>query len=102
MAQTGQKQLLVWHEKTHTWLIITKLGTGTGTGVSFMVYQPGSMIWLSQKIFPTSRGDGEFPKGSLPISKEVNRKKSEVEGACLAPASGYGQHFTKINYLYTF
>ncbi|XP_048147298.1 neuronal regeneration-related protein isoform X3 [Corvus hawaiiensis] len=65
-----------------------------------MIYQPSSMIWLSQKIFPTSRGDGEFPKGNLPISKEVNRKKSEVER--LAPASGYGQHFTKINYLYAF
>uniref|UniRef100_U3K7Y1 Uncharacterized protein n=1 Tax=Ficedula albicollis TaxID=59894 RepID=U3K7Y1_FICAL len=42
------------------------------------------------------------PQGNLPISKEVNRKKSEEEGACLAPASGYGQHFTKINYLYSF
>ncbi|NXH62937.1 NREP protein, partial [Rhabdornis inornatus] len=65
------------------------------------VYQPGSMIWVSQKIFPTSHGVGGFPKGNLPISKEVNRKKSEEEGACLAPASGYGQHFTKINYLYS-
>lgn len=35
----GQKQLLVWHEKSHTWLIITKPGTGTGIGVSFMVSQ---------------------------------------------------------------
>lgn len=42
------------------------------------------------------------PQGNLPISKEVNRKKSEAEGARLAPASGYGQHFTKINYLYSF
>uniref|UniRef100_A0A8D2QVU3 Protein p311 n=1 Tax=Zosterops lateralis melanops TaxID=1220523 RepID=A0A8D2QVU3_ZOSLA len=42
------------------------------------------------------------PQGNLPISKEVNRKKSEAEGAHLAPASGYGQHFTKINYLYSF
>ncbi|NXU18595.1 NREP protein, partial [Pardalotus punctatus] len=66
------------------------------------VYQPGSMIWVSQKIFPNSRGDGGFPKGNLPISKEVNRKKSEMEGEYLAPASGYGQHFTKINYLYSF
>ncbi|KAL2294743.1 hypothetical protein Nmel_008488 [Mimus melanotis] len=61
------------------------------------------MIWVSQKIFPTSRGVGGFPKqGNLPISKEVNRKKSEAEGAHQAPASGYGQHFTKINYLYSF
>ncbi|NXB07479.1 NREP protein, partial [Cnemophilus loriae] len=66
------------------------------------VYQPGSMIWVSQKIFPTSHGDGGFPKGNLPISKEVNRKKSEADGARLAPASGHGQHFTKINYLYSF
>ncbi|NXA95422.1 NREP protein, partial [Melanocharis versteri] len=66
------------------------------------VCQPGSMIWVSQKIFPTSCGDGGFPKGNLPVSKEVNRKKSEVEGARLAPAGGYGQHFTKINYLYSF
>ncbi|NWS29028.1 NREP protein, partial [Polioptila caerulea] len=66
------------------------------------VNQPGSMIWISQKIFPTSREDGGFPKGNLPISKEVNRKKSEAEGVCLAPASGYGQNFTKINYLYSF
>ncbi|NXP39359.1 NREP protein, partial [Leiothrix lutea] len=66
------------------------------------VYQPGSMIWASQKIFPTSCAHGGFPKGNLPISKEVNRKKSEAEGVHLAPASGYGQHFTKINYLYSF
>ncbi|KFQ76341.1 Neuronal regeneration-related protein, partial [Phoenicopterus ruber ruber] len=44
-----------------------------------------------------------FPQGSLPISKEVNRKKkSEAEGACLVPVNGYGHHFTKINYLYSF
>ncbi|KAI1239678.1 Neuronal regeneration-related protein, partial [Lamprotornis superbus] len=54
---------------------------------SKQVYQPGSMIWLSQKIFPTSRGVGGFPKGNLTISKEVNRKKSEAEGARLAPAT---------------
>ncbi|NXR48153.1 NREP protein, partial [Hippolais icterina] len=66
------------------------------------VYQPGSMIWVSQKIFPTSCGHGGFPKGNLPISKEVNRKKSEAEGTRPAPASGYGQHFTKINCLYSF
>ncbi|NWH40303.1 NREP protein, partial [Chloropsis hardwickii] len=66
------------------------------------VSQPVSMICISQKVFPTSCGDGGFPEGNLPISKEVNRKKSEAEGACLTPASGYGQHFTKINYLYSF
>ncbi|KFQ12276.1 Neuronal regeneration-related protein, partial [Leptosomus discolor] len=67
------------------------------------VYQPRLTIWVSKKIFPTSRGDGGFPKGSLPISKEVNRKKkSEVEGACLIPVNGYGHHFTKINYFYSF
>uniref|UniRef100_A0A8C0FUP7 Neuronal regeneration-related protein n=1 Tax=Bubo bubo TaxID=30461 RepID=A0A8C0FUP7_BUBBB len=39
----------------------------------------------------------------LPISKEVNRKKkSEAEGTCLVPVNGYGHHFTKINYLYSF
>uniref|UniRef100_A0A672TQL2 Neuronal regeneration-related protein n=1 Tax=Strigops habroptila TaxID=2489341 RepID=A0A672TQL2_STRHB len=42
-------------------------------------------------------------QGSLPISKEVNRKKkSEAEGASLVPVNGYGHHFTKINYLYSF
>ncbi|NXC14448.1 NREP protein, partial [Corythaeola cristata] len=67
------------------------------------VYQPRITIWLSQKIFPTSQGDGRFPKGSLPISKEVNRKKkSEEEGAGPVPVNGYGHHFTKINYLYSF
>ncbi|NXA76465.1 NREP protein, partial [Thryothorus ludovicianus] len=66
------------------------------------VNQPGSMIWISQKIFPASHEDGGFLKGNLPISKEVNRKKSEADGACMAPTSGYGQHFTKINYLYSF
>ncbi|KAF1402636.1 Neuronal regeneration-related protein, partial [Spheniscus mendiculus] len=67
------------------------------------VYQPRLTIWVSQKIFPTSRGDGRFPKGSLPISKEVNRKKkSEVEGAYPVPVNGYGHHFTKIDYLYSF
>uniref|UniRef100_A0A8C4UIM7 Neuronal regeneration-related protein n=1 Tax=Falco tinnunculus TaxID=100819 RepID=A0A8C4UIM7_FALTI len=41
--------------------------------------------------------------GSLPISKEVNRKKkSEAEGACLVPVNGDGLHFTKIDYLYSF
>ncbi|XP_052633747.1 neuronal regeneration-related protein [Harpia harpyja] len=68
-----------------------------------MVCQPGLMIWVSQKIFPTSRGDGGFPKGSLPISKEVNRKKkSEAEGACPVPVDGYGHHFTQINHLCSF
>ncbi|KFP08518.1 Neuronal regeneration-related protein, partial [Calypte anna] len=67
------------------------------------VYQLRLTIWVNQKIFPTRQGDGGFPKGSLPISKEVNRKKkSEVEEAYLLPANGYGQHFTKINYLYSF
>ncbi|KAM4638759.1 neuronal regeneration-related protein [Amazona ochrocephala] len=67
------------------------------------VYQPRVMIWVSQKIFPTSRVDGGFPKGSLPISKEVNRKKkSEAEGASLIPVNGYGHHFTKIKYLCSF
>ncbi|NXK38849.1 NREP protein, partial [Piprites chloris] len=66
------------------------------------VYQPRSMTWLSQKILPTSGGDGGFPKGNLPISKEVNRKKSEVEAECLVPENGYGCHFTKINYLYSY
>ncbi|XP_050572152.1 neuronal regeneration-related protein [Cygnus atratus] len=68
-----------------------------------MVNQPRSTIWVSQTIFPTSRGDGGFPEECLPISKEVNRKKkNEVEGACRAPVNGYGHHFTKINYLYSF
>ncbi|NXG19262.1 NREP protein, partial [Grallaria varia] len=66
------------------------------------VYQPRLMTWVSQKAFPTSRGNGGFPKGNLPISKEVNRKKCEVEGECLVPADGYGHHFTKINYLYSY
>ncbi|KFO75720.1 Neuronal regeneration-related protein, partial [Cuculus canorus] len=67
------------------------------------VYQPRLTIWVSQKIFPTSQGDGGFPKGSLPISKEVNRKKkNEVDGACLGPVDGYGHHFTKIDYLFSF
>lgn len=33
--------------------------------MSPQVYQPGSMIWISQNIFPTSRGDGGFPKVKL-------------------------------------
>ncbi|XP_076217604.1 neuronal regeneration-related protein-like [Aptenodytes patagonicus] len=68
-----------------------------------MVYQPRLMIWISQKVFPTSPGNGEFPKGYLPISKEVNhKKKSEAELAFLTPVNGYGHNFTKINYLYSF
>ncbi|XP_064901485.1 neuronal regeneration-related protein [Columba livia] len=68
-----------------------------------MVYQRRLMIWVSQKIFPTSRGDGRFPKGILPISKEINRKKeSEAGGECLVPVNGYGHHFTQIDYLYYF
>ncbi|KFP71913.1 Neuronal regeneration-related protein, partial [Acanthisitta chloris] len=67
------------------------------------VYQPRLMIWVNQKIFPASRGDGGFPKGSLPVSKEINcKKKSEAEETCLVPVNGYGHHFTKINYLYSF
>ncbi|KFU84862.1 Neuronal regeneration-related protein, partial [Chaetura pelagica] len=67
------------------------------------VYQQNLTVWVSQKTFPTSRRDGGFPKGSLPISKKGNcKKKSEVEGACQVPANGYGHHFTKINYLYSF
>ncbi|NWR53876.1 NREP protein, partial [Bucorvus abyssinicus] len=67
------------------------------------VYQPRVTIWISQKLFPTSSGNGEFPKGYLPISKEVNcKKKSEAEVACLTPVNGYGCDFIKINYLYSF
>ncbi|NXF09147.1 NREP protein, partial [Smithornis capensis] len=66
------------------------------------VYQPRLMIWVNQKIFPTSQRDGGFPKGNLPISKEVNRKKSEMEGECLVPVNRYGHHFIKINYLYSY
>ncbi|NWI26917.1 NREP protein, partial [Sula dactylatra] len=67
------------------------------------VYQPRLMIWVSQKLFPTSPGNGEFPKGRLPISKEVNRKKkSHPEVAFLTPVNGYGHNFTKINYLCSF
>ncbi|KFP34183.1 Neuronal regeneration-related protein, partial [Colius striatus] len=67
------------------------------------VFQPRLTIWVSKKIFPSSRGDGGFPKGSLPISKEENRKKkSDVEGTCLVPVNGYGHHFNKINHLYSF
>ncbi|NXU52047.1 NREP protein, partial [Turnix velox] len=66
------------------------------------VYQPRLLIWMRQEIFPTSPEDGGFPKETLPISKEVNRKKSEEEGACLDPVNGYGIHFTKINYFYSF
>ncbi|NXH12493.1 NREP protein, partial [Bucco capensis] len=67
------------------------------------VYQPRLMIWVSQKAFPTSQGDGRFPKGGLPVSKEVNRKKkSEAEWTCLVPVNGCGHKFTKIDYLYSF
>ncbi|KFQ50333.1 Neuronal regeneration-related protein, partial [Nestor notabilis] len=67
------------------------------------VYHARLMIWVSQKIFPTSQRDGGFPKGILPISKEVNRKKkSEAKGASLVPVNGYGHHFARISYLYSF
>ncbi|KFV74564.1 Neuronal regeneration-related protein, partial [Dryobates pubescens] len=67
------------------------------------VCQPRATIWVSQKILPTSQGNGGFPKGRLPVWKEVNRKKnSEAEWACLVPVNGYGHHFTKINYLCSF
>ncbi|KAM9138869.1 neuronal regeneration-related protein isoform 1-T1 [Pangshura tecta] len=65
-----------------------------------MVYQPRLTIWVCQELFPTSQGDGGFPKGNLTIPKEVNRKKNnETEAAFLTPANGYGYHF---NYLYPF
>ncbi|KAH1168671.1 neuronal regeneration-related protein [Mauremys mutica] len=68
-----------------------------------MVYQPRLTIWVRQELFPTSQGDGGFPKGNLTIPKEVNRKKNnETEAAFLTPANGYGYHFTEINYLYPF
>ncbi|XP_029766748.1 neuronal regeneration-related protein [Terrapene carolina triunguis] len=67
------------------------------------VYQPRLTIWVSQELFPTSQGDGGFPKGNLTIPKEVNRKKNnETEAAFLTPANGYGYHFIEINYLYPF
>ncbi|XP_063996806.1 neuronal regeneration-related protein [Pogoniulus pusillus] len=68
-----------------------------------MVNQPRLTVWMSQKIFSTSQRNGEFPKGRLPISKEVNRKKnSESEEACLVPVNDCGHHFTKISYLCSF
>uniref|UniRef100_A0A8C3N2S4 Protein p311 n=1 Tax=Geospiza parvula TaxID=87175 RepID=A0A8C3N2S4_GEOPR len=64
------------------------------------VFLVWSFWWIN--IENTANTTFSSPQGNLPISKEVNRKKSEAEGARLAPASGYGQHFTKINYLYSF
>lgn len=63
-----------------------------------MVYQP--RLTANQKHIPISHGYGGFLKDNLPIPKEVNRKKNEkFEAPFLAPANGYGHHFTKINYL---
>uniref|UniRef100_A0A8D0FWM7 Neuronal regeneration-related protein n=1 Tax=Strix occidentalis caurina TaxID=311401 RepID=A0A8D0FWM7_STROC len=63
-----------------------------------MKYYRKVTSWKAQLITVFSS-----PQGSLPISKEVNRKKkSEAEGTCLVAVNGYGHHFTKINYLYSF
>ncbi|XP_019387267.1 PREDICTED: neuronal regeneration-related protein [Crocodylus porosus] len=68
-----------------------------------MVYQRRLTVWVNQNLFPTSQGDGGFPKGYLLIPKEVNRKKNkETEALFLIPPNDYGHHFTKINYLYSF
>uniref|UniRef100_A0A8B9EX04 Neuronal regeneration-related protein n=1 Tax=Amazona collaria TaxID=241587 RepID=A0A8B9EX04_9PSIT len=59
--------------------------------------------WLNSSAFCTANTCFSFLQGSLPISKEVNRKKkSEAEGASLIPVNGYGHHFTKIKYLCSF
>uniref|UniRef100_A0A8B9MIR5 Neuronal regeneration-related protein n=1 Tax=Accipiter nisus TaxID=211598 RepID=A0A8B9MIR5_9AVES len=59
--------------------------------------------WLSlHRFFPSNTVFSSL-QGSLPISKEVNRKKkSEAEGACLVPVDGYGYHFTQINHICSF
>uniref|UniRef100_A0A8C3UYL0 Protein p311 n=1 Tax=Catharus ustulatus TaxID=91951 RepID=A0A8C3UYL0_CATUS len=64
----------------------------------FFSHAPRTAWFSNNPLFSVASG----ASGNLPISKEVNRKKNEEEGARLAPASGYGQHFTKINYLYSF
>ncbi|XP_036316083.1 neuronal regeneration-related protein-like [Pipistrellus kuhlii] len=68
-----------------------------------MVYYPELSAWVSQEPFPKKEMEGKFPKGRLPIPKEVNyKKKDEREPAYLTPLGSNEPHPPSISYLHSF
>ncbi|XP_054512434.1 neuronal regeneration-related protein-like [Pan troglodytes] len=66
-----------------------------------MVYYPELFVWVSQEPFPNKDTEGRFPKGRLPVPKEVNRKKNnETNAAALTPLGSSEVRSSRISYLY--
>ncbi|EHB16991.1 Neuronal protein 3.1, partial [Heterocephalus glaber] len=66
------------------------------------VYYPELCVWVSQEPFPDKEMEGRLPKGSLPVPKEVNRKKEETDAACLTPLGSDKLRSPSITYLHSF
>ncbi|XP_010606197.1 neuronal regeneration-related protein [Fukomys damarensis] len=68
-----------------------------------MVYYPELIVWVSQEPFPDKEMEGRLPQGSLPVPKEVNRKKNEdPDAASLTPVGSSELRSPSITYLHSF
>ncbi|XP_023559144.1 neuronal regeneration-related protein [Octodon degus] len=68
-----------------------------------MVHFTELLVWVRQEPFPDKEMEGRLPKGSLPVPKEVNRKKNEeTEAASLTPLGSSELRTPSISYLYSF
>lgn len=68
-----------------------------------MVYYPELLVWVGQEPFPDKEMEGRLPKGSLPVPKEVNRKKDEeTDAASLTPLGSNELRSPSISYLHFF
>ncbi|XP_005382216.1 PREDICTED: neuronal regeneration-related protein [Chinchilla lanigera] len=68
-----------------------------------MVYYTELFVWVRQEPFPDKEMEGRLPEGSLPVPKEVNRKKDEeTDAASLAPLGSNELRSPSISYLHSF
>ncbi|XP_063101532.1 neuronal regeneration-related protein [Cavia porcellus] len=68
-----------------------------------MVYYPELFVWVSQEPFPDKEMEGRLLKGSLPVPKEVNRKKNkETDAASLTPLGSSDLRSPSSSYLHSF
>ncbi|XP_020042784.1 neuronal regeneration-related protein [Castor canadensis] len=68
-----------------------------------MVSHSELFVWDSQESFPDKEMEGNFPKGRLPVPKEVNRKKNDdTSAASLVPLGSNELRSPSISYLHSF